>query len=464
MKYISTRGDAPTLGFKDTVLAGLAADGGLYLPESYPQLSAGVIRRMRGKSYAEVAIEVMWPFTGGEIDRATFERLVKEAYATFRHRAVCPLVQIDSNMFVMELFHGPTLAFKDVAMQIIARLMDHILAERDARATIVGATSGDTGGAAIDAFANRERTDMFILFPEGRVSPVQQRQMTSNPAANIHALAIDGNFDDCQALVKEMFNHRSFRQEVQLSGVNSINWARIMAQIVYYFTTAVSLGAPDQKVSFSVPTGNFGDIFAGYVAKLMGLPIDTLVIATNDNDILARTLASGVYEKRGVVKTTSPSMDIQISSNFERLLFEAHERDSTAVRNAMDSLKQQGSFAIAEEPLMQIRTSFGAGRCDVDEVAAEIANIKTDSDYLLDPHTATAVHVGRELGARDVPMVVLGTAHPAKFPDAVEAASGKYPALPYWLSDLMERDEQYVSLSNDLKIVESHILKNTRAA
>ncbi|MEO1749646.1 MAG: threonine synthase, partial [Pseudomonadota bacterium] len=265
-------------------------------------------------------------------------------------------------------------------------------------------------------------------------------------------------------LVKEMFNHQSFRHEVQLSGVNSINWARIMAQIVYYFSTAVSLGAPEQKVSFCVPTGNFGDIFAGYVAKLMGLPIDTLIIATNDNDILARTLASGIYEKRGVVKTTSPSMDIQISSNFERLLFEAHDRDALAVRNAMESLKQQGSFSIDDEALGKIRKAFGASRCDVTQVAAEIANTKSESGYLLDPHTATAANVGRKLGREGVPMVVLGTAHPAKFPDAVKAASGQYPALPTWLGDLMERDEHYVPLPNDLKIVESHILKNTRAA
>ncbi|MEO0543800.1 MAG: threonine synthase [Pseudomonadota bacterium] len=464
MKYISTRGDAPTLGFKDTVLAGLAGDGGLYLPETYPQISMEAIRSMRGKSYADIAKEVMWPFTGGEIDRGVFEQIVDDAYATFRHKAVCPLVQIDSNMFVMELFHGPTLAFKDVAMQLIARLMDHILTERDARATIVGATSGDTGGAAIDAFANRDRTDMFILFPQGRVSPVQQRQMTSNPAKNIHALAIDGNFDDCQALVKAMFNHRSFRDDVQLSGVNSINWARIMAQIVYYFSAAASLGAPDRKVSFCVPTGNFGDIFAGYVAKQMGLPIESLVIATNDNDILARTLETGTYEKRGVVKTSSPSMDIQISSNFERLLFEAYERDAVAVRNAMESLKQQGSFTIAPKPLADIRGSFAAGRCDVDQVADEISNAKAHSDYLLDPHTATAVHVGREKANKEVPMIVLGTAHPAKFPDAVKAASGIYPALPAWLGDLMERDEHFIPLSNDQKMVEEHIYDNTRAA
>ncbi|MEM1377317.1 MAG: threonine synthase [Pseudomonadota bacterium] len=464
MKYISTRGDAPTLGFRDTVLAGLANDGGLYLPQSYPQFPADAIRAMRGKSYADIAIEVMWPFTGGEIDRDVFEQIVRDAYSTFRHDAVCPLVQIDANMFVMELFHGPTLAFKDVAMQLISRLMDHILTERDARATIVGATSGDTGGAAIDAFANRERTDMFILFPEGRVSPVQQRQMTSNPAANIHALAIDGNFDDCQALVKSMFNHTDFRERVKLSGVNSINWARIMAQIVYYFSTAVSLGAPERKVSYSVPTGNFGDIFAGYVAKQMGLPIEMLVIATNDNDILARTMETGTYEMRGVVKTTSPSMDIQISSNFERLLFEVHDRDAVAVRNAMEGLKQNGSFSIADGPLAKIKADFGAGRSDTKQTAEVIGHTDRECGYLLDPHTAIGVHVARDHMRAETPMVVLGTAHPAKFPSAVEDATGHHPALPDWLGDLMEREEHFVPLSNDLKIVETHILDKTRAA
>ena len=316
MRYVSTRGEAPALGFSDTVLAGLARDGGLYVPETWPHFSAAELHSMRGLPYADLAIRVLTPFLGGEIAPAIFEKLVREAYATFRHEAVCPLVQTGHNTFVLELFHGPTLAFKDVAMQLLARLMDHVLSERGERATIVGATSGDTGGAAIEAFAGRERTDIVILFPKGRVSPVQQRQMTTSTAANVHALAIEGNFDDCQGMLKDMFNDHGFRDGVALSGVNSINWARIMAQIVYYFSSALSLGAPDRPVSFTVPTGNFGDIFAGYAAKRMGLPIEQLVIATNDNDILARTLASGEYRMKGVVATTSPSMDIQISSNF----------------------------------------------------------------------------------------------------------------------------------------------------
>jgi threonine synthase len=463
VKYISTRGEAPALGFCDTMLAGLAGDGGLYVPESWPQFGEDTIRAMRGKPYAEIAVQVMWPFVEGEIDRETFETIVRDAYATFRHEAVCPLVQTRPNEFVLELFHGPTLAFKDVAMQLIGRLMDHVLSERDERATIVGATSGDTGGAAIEAFAGRERTDIFILFPEGRVSPVQQRQMTSSTQANVHALAIKGNFDDCQAMLKDMFGHAAFRDAVRLSGVNSINWARIMAQVVYYFTSASSLGAPDRPVSFTVPTGNFGDIFAGYVASRMGLPIERLVIATNDNDILARTLETGAYEMRGVVKTTSPSMDIQVSSNFERLLFDAGDRDPAKVRAAMGQLKQAQRFDVPEQTLSAIRGGFSAGRATMADTAETIRSVWENSGYLLDPHTAAGVHVARAHMIHPTPMVVLGTAHPAKFPAAVEEASGVHPALPAWLSGLMEREERFTVLPSDLKIVEDHILRHARA-
>ncbi|MAW87415.1 MAG: threonine synthase [Phyllobacteriaceae bacterium] len=464
MQYVSTRGNAPVLGFSDALLAGLARDGGLYVPQEWPQFSADDIRAMRGLSYADLAIRVLWPFTGGEIDRDDFEAIVREAYATFRHDAVCPIVQTGGNEFVLELFHGPTLAFKDVAMQLLARLMDHVLAARGERATIVGATSGDTGGAAIDAFAGRERTDIFILFPEGRVSPVQQRQMTTSAAANVHALAIQGNFDDCQNQVKAMFNHHAFRDAMQLSGVNSINWARIMAQIVYYFSSAISLGAPDRPVSFTVPTGNFGDIFAGYGARRMGLPVERLVIATNDNDILARALATGRYEMRGVHATTSPSMDIQISSNFERLLFEAGGRDAGAVRAAMDSLKQSGAFDIAPATLAAIRQDFSAGRSGEAETAATIAAVLERSGYLLDPHSAAGMKVAREHGDPAVPMVVLATAHPAKFPAAVEAACGVTPALPAWLADLMDRKETFTVLPSDQKMLEDHVSRHTRAA
>ncbi len=462
MQYVSTRGEAPVLGFSDAVLAGLARDGGLYVPKEWPHFSAADIRAMRGLPYADIAIRVLTPFLGGEISPEVFERLVREAYATFRHEAVCPLVQIGPDRFVLELFHGPTLAFKDVAMQLLARLMDHILAERGERATIVGATSGDTGGAAIEAFAGRDRTDIFILFPHGRVSPVQQRQMTTQAAANVHALAVEGNFDDCQGLVKDMFNDHRFRDRLSLSGVNSINWARIMAQIVYYFTSALSLGAPDRPVSFTVPTGNFGDIFAGYAAKRMGLPVERLVIATNDNDILARTLASGEYRMNGVVATTSPSMDIQISSNFERLLFEASARDGAAVRGYMASLRQSSGFRIDEPAMRAIRAEFDAGRSTMDETAATIRNTLKASGYLLDPHTATGVHVS-ENAAGTAPMVALGTAHPAKFPDAVRAACGVTPQLPEWLADLMQRHEKFTVLACDLDTVESHISRLSRA-
>ena len=457
MKYISTRGEAPSLGFCDALLAGLGRDGGLYVPAEWPSFTKKEIRAMRGKSYQEIAFTVLTPFIDGEIPDDKFRAMIDEAYATFRHPAIAPIVQTGPNAFIMELFHGSTLAFKDVAMQLLGRLMDYVLTERNERATIVGATSGDTGGAAIDAFAGRDRTDIFILFPHGKVSPVQQRQMTTSTASNVHALAINGNFDDCQSLVKEMFNDVAFRDSVALSGVNSINWARIMAQIVYYFTTALALGGPDRMVSFTVPTGNFGDIFAGYVARQMGLPIDKLVVATNENDILARTLETGRYEMRDVKATTSPSMDIQISSNFERLLFEAYGRDASKVRSAMANLKQSGSFEIEEDALKSIRKVFRAGRASEKDVAKTIAKTLETTGYLLDPHTAIGVFVANKHETSSVPMVTLATAHPAKFPAAVKSASGIDPALPTWLANLMVREERFDVLDAELKAVETFI-------
>ncbi|WP_349957678.1 threonine synthase [Rhizobium sp. ZPR3] len=462
MDYISTRGEAPALGFCDALLAGLARDGGLYVPHEWPVLTKKEIRGFRGKSYQDVAFAVLSPFTNGEIPADVFRGMIDDAYATFRHPAVAPLVQTGPNSFVMELFHGTTLAFKDVAMQLLARLMDYALEKRGQRATIVGATSGDTGGAAIDAFAGRERTDIFILFPHGKVSPVQQRQMTTSTAANVHALAVKGNFDDCQNLVKAMFNDAAFRDKVKLSGVNSINWARIMAQVVYYFTTAVALGGPDRKISFTVPTGNFGDIFAGYVAKRMGLPIERLIIATNENDILARMLKTGRYEMRSVKATTSPSMDIQISSNFERLLFEANGRDASKVRAAMESLKQSNGFSISEEALKLIKKDFRAGRASEKQVAETIRKTLADTGYLLDPHTAIGVFIAGKNERPTSPMVTLATAHPAKFPAAVKSASGIDPALPTWLAGLMTREERFDILDPELKAVESFIGKHTR--
>lgn len=457
VKYISTRGNAPVLGFSDALLAGLAADGGLYVPLEWPHFSKKDIRKMRGKSYQDIAEAVISPFVGGEIEQGALRAMIDEAYASFLHPAVVPLVQTDANVFIMELFHGPTLAFKDVAMQLLARLMDHVLAERGERATIAAATSGDTGGAAIEAFAGRERTDIFVLFPEGKVSPVQQRQMTTAAAANAHAVAVKGNFDDCQNLVKAMFNDRRFRDRVQLSGVNSINWARIMAQTVYYFTAALSLGSPDRKVSFTVPTGNFGDVFAGYVAMKMGLPIAKLIVATNENDILARTLRTGRYEMREVKETTSPSMDIQISSNFERLLFEASGRNAEEVLTSMNGLKQSGAFDVAPETLKGIRKTFKATRASEADVRKTIRVTLDETGYLADPHTAVAIHAAKRNLKADAPMIVLSTAHPAKFPAAVKKASGIDPALPSWLAGLMEREERFDILAAELDAVEAYI-------
>ncbi|WP_310621085.1 threonine synthase [Flexibacterium corallicola] len=464
MRYVSTRGRAPELNFAEVLLAGLASDGGLYVPKEWPKLSLDQIRNMAGKSYETVAFEVIKPFIGDSIPLDELQKMIAEAYAEFSHRTVAPLVQTAPNTFILELFHGPTLAFKDVAMQLLGRLMDYVLGQEGRRATIVGATSGDTGGAAIEAFKGRERIDVTILFPEGRVSAVQQHQMTTSGEENIHALALKGNFDDCQGILKEMFNNPKFRQKVSLAGVNSINWARIVAQVVYYFTSAVALGGPDREVSFTVPTGNFGDIFAGYVAMQMGLPIRNLVIATNTNDILARTLESGSYVTRGVVSTTSPSMDIQVSSNFERLLFETQNRDGSAVQRQMDGLKQSGSFEIPEEALTKIRTKFSAGRASETEISETIKHTIQNSGYLMDPHTAAAMKVANESLEEGVPMVVLSTAHPSKFPDAVEDASNVRPQLPEHLSDLLDREERFTVLPASIQAVEEYVLKNSRAA
>lgn len=463
MRYFSTRGEAPVLGFSDVLLQGLARDGGLYLPETWPEFDAEKIASFAGRPYADVAFEVIQPFVGNEIPSNELRKMIDESYAGFRHEAVTPLVQIAPNAFVLELFHGPTLAFKDVAMQLLGRMMDYVLTDRGLRATIVGATSGDTGGAAIDAFRGRSRTDIFILFPDGRVSPVQRRQMTTPGESNVHALALTGNFDDCQAIIKGMFNNFPFRDRVSLSGVNSINWARILAQIVYYFVSGAALGAPGRPVSFTVPTGNFGDIFAGYAAMRMGLPIEKLVVATNVNDILARALETGRYEMRGVTATTSPSMDIQISSNFERLLSEVCEHDGEAVRRMMNQLSQSGSFTIEDKPLAKMRTRFSAGRCGETQTAATIADTLEQSGYLLDPHTAIGVHVAKTHEQPGVPMVVLGTAHPAKFPDAVEAASGVRPELPEELKPMMNAEERQQVLPAEQAAVERHIEAQARA-
>ncbi len=464
MRYVSTRGQAPVLAFADAVLAGLARDGGLYLPETWPQLAPETIAGFAGKPYHEVAAGVIAPFAAGSIGPDIIARLTRDAYADFGHPAVAPLVQIAPGQFILELFHGPTLAFKDVAMQLLARLMDHILESRGERATIAGATSGDTGGAAIEAFRGSSRVDAFILFPHGRVSDVQRRMMTSPAEGNIHAIAIDGDFDDCQALVKAMFNHHAFRDRVRLAGVNSINWARILAQSVYYFTAAVALGAPRRKVSFCVPTGNFGDIFAGYAAKQMGLPVEKLIIATNANDILRRALETGVYETRGVSATMSPSMDIQVSSNFERLLFEALGRDAPRSAALMASLAQSGRFEIPAAALARIRAEFSAFSASEAAAASAIRDCLAASGYLADPHTAAGLHAACQAAENGTaPMVTLATAHPAKFPDAMQTVTGTRPALPARLAALMGAPERSARLPNDLAAVEAFIERAARA-
>ncbi|MBX9989221.1 threonine synthase [Phreatobacter oligotrophus] len=465
MRYISTRGEAPVLNFPDALLAGLARDGGLYVPETWPTLSPEAIAALSGQPYPEIARRVLAPFVAGSIAEADLSRMIDEAYASFRHPAVTPLVQLSPSEWVLELFHGPTLAFKDCAMQLLGRLMDHVLKARGQRATIVGATSGDTGGAAIEAFKGLDQVDVVILFPDGRVSDVQRRMMTTVDAPNVHAVAIDGTFDDCQAIVKGLFNNHAFRDRVRLSGVNSINWARIVAQVVYYFVAGAALGAPGRAARYVVPTGNFGDVFAGYVAKRMGLPVSELVVATNVNDILERTLRTGRYEVTGVVPTSSPSMDIQVSSNFERLLFDAEGRDAGAVRRMMSGLAQSKSFSIGETALAAIRKEFAAARADEAEVSGTIRATLEEAGYLLDPHTAVGVVAARKVAADPaVPTVVLSTAHPAKFPDAVEAASGVRPALPAWLGDLMTREERIAHLPNAQEAVEAYVLEKTRAA
>ena len=465
MRYVSTRGEAPPLGFVEATLAGLARDGGLYVPAAWPQFEAETIAGFAGRPYAEVAVEVIRPFVGDAIADHDLARMTREAYGGFRHPAIAPLVQFGVNDFVLELFHGPTLAFKDLAMQLLGRLMDHMLTARGERTTIVVATSGDTGGAAVEAFRGRARADLFVLFPQGRISEVQRRMMTTVEAENVHALAIEGTFDDCQAIVKGMFNHHAFRDQARLSGVNSINWARIVAQVVYYFTAAVALGSPRRKVAFTVPTGNFGDVYAGYVARCMGLPIDRLVIATNVNDILARTVATGNYDLREVVPTSSPSMDIQVASNFERLLFDAYGRDGRTVRALMASLAQSGRFALSEQALSGIRAVFSAGRADEGETAATIRTMLRETGHFIDPHTAVGIAVAeKETRDPSIPMVVLGTAHAAKFPAAVEAACGVRPPLPEWLADLDRRPERVTTLPIDQMAVERHILAVSRAA
>ncbi len=460
MHYISTRGTAPALDFEATMLTGLARDGGLYLPGTIPAMPADEIAALAGLPYEDAAFRVMRPFIGDAFTDGEFRGLIAAAYADFGHPARAPLKQLAPGHFLLELFHGPTLAFKDFAMQLIGQLFQASLKRSGERVTIVGATSGDTGSAAIEAFRGLANVDVFILFPHGRVSEVQRRQMTTPADANVHALAIEGDFDTCQALVKDMFNDFAFRDRVRLAGVNSINWARVLAQVVYYFTAAVALGAPHRPVAFTVPTGNFGDVFAGHIARAMGLPIERLVIATNQNDILHRCLATGEYRTEAVLPSISPSMDIQVSSNFERALFEAYGRDGAAVVQLMEELKSTGRFTVSQGALEALRETYASGRVGEAETSATIARTLRATGELLCPHSAVGVAVAEaHLGA--VPMVTLATAHPAKFPDAVEEATGIRPALPARMADLFDRPERVTRLENDRAALQALILERS---
>jgi threonine synthase len=458
MRYISTRGQAPELSFEEAMLTGLARDGGLYLPKTWPTLSEEEIAAFAGLPYEEVAFRVMRPFIGDTFDDDTFRAILARAYAPFGHVARCPVVQSGPNEFVLELHHGPTLAFKDVAMQLIGQMFEVALKRRGESVTIVAATSGDTGSAAMEAFKGLDAVNLFVMYPHGRVSEVQRRQMTTPVEGNVHAIAVEGDFDDCQAVVKAMFNDFEFRDGVRLAAVNSINWARVLAQVVYFFTSAVALGAPGRKVSFSVPTGNFGDIFAGYVAKRMGLPVDRLLIATNRNDILHRTVATGAHVKEGVNPTMSPSMDIQVSSNFERLLFDLYDREGTAIQQLMADLNGKGGFDLSQGAQARLREEFDSARCDEDETAAEIKQSFAETGVLQCPHTATGIKAARDQrGDPATPMVILATAHPAKFPAAVEAATGQHPPLPPRMADLYDREERVTRVPNDLSAIQTLI-------
>ncbi|WP_425045944.1 threonine synthase [Primorskyibacter sp. S87] len=459
MKYISTRGQAPELTFEEAMLTGLARDGGLYVPSDIPQMSSEEIAALSGLPYEEVAFRVMWPFVSDSFSETEFRGAIDRAYAGFGHIARAPLKQLAANHFLLELFHGPTLAFKDFAMQLIGQLFQVALERRGETVTIVGATSGDTGSAAIEAFQGLAAVNVFILYPHGRVSEVQRRQMTTPDAANVHALALDGDFDDCQARLKDMFNDFEFRDGVRLAGVNSINFARVLAQVVYYFSAAVSLGAPDRKVSFTVPTGNFGDIFAGFIAKQMGLPIEKLVVATNQNDILHRCLNGQGYHKGETIPSISPSMDIQVSSNFERALFYAYGQDGNAVGQLMDELKS-GGFEVSQGAMQALHEVYESGRASEAETLATIKSTLLSSAELVCPHTAVGIKVADEVRSADTPMVTLSTAHPAKFPAAVEEASGMHPPLPQRMSDLYDRPERVTRIANDLSTLEDHIRKH----
>ena len=454
MNYISTRGSAPQLGFEGALLAGLATDGGLYVPESWP--TAKVV----GDDYAHCAASITHPFVEGDISFDVYLRLCQAAYSSFRHPDVAPLVQVAPDHYLLELFHGPTLAFKDVALQLLGRLFDHVLAKRGEKVMIVGATSGDTGSAAIDGVKHCDNVDIVILYPRGRVSDVQRRQMTTVDSPNVHCVAIDGTFDDCQDLVKAMFNDEPFRTSNNLSAVNSINWARVMAQTVYYFTALRTLG---RRASFSVPTGNFGNVLAGWIARKMGADVHRLIVGSNSNDILTRFFESREMTMRPVVPTLSPSMDIQVSSNFERLLFEMNGRDGAATKEQLQGFRKTGSFGVADDQFERwIAPVFRSHRCSDDQTVETMRRVFADSGMLIDPHTAVGLAAAMACGESEIPTITLATAHPAKFPEAVERATGRRPSLPEHLADLFTRPERSTDLPNDLATVERFVASKRR--
>jgi threonine synthase len=463
LRYLSTRGENSALAFDDVLLAGLARDGGLYVPESWPRFSDAQWRSLRDRPYHEIAAAVLGPYVGDAIPQNDLAHMCREAYAGFAHPAVAPLKQLDAGLWTMELFHGPTLAFKDYALQLVGKLFDHVLAKRNARVTIVGATSGDTGPAGIAAVAGSKRVNIVMLHPQARTSPVQRRQMTTVLAPNVHNVALEGNFDNCQDAVKAMFGDLQFRDRYRLSAVNSINWARVAAQIVYYVHAALALGAPDRRVSFCVPTGNFGNVLAADAARRMGLPIDRLIVATNRNDIVARTILTGTMALEGVAPTISPSMDIQVSSNFERLVFELAGRDGRATASMMAEFRECGRFAFPQGLQGALAEGFDAGACGEAETLATIASVRKTTGETVDPHTAVAVHVAGRAKSES-PIVVASTAHPAKFPDAVEKATGVRPALPPALADLFEREERVSVLPNDIAKLKEFVAARAGAA
>ena len=464
MKYISTRGNAPELTFEDVLLTGLASDGGLYVPKEVPQFSLEEIESWRDLSYTELAHKVIYPFVEGSVDSESLQTMINEVYNSFGHKAVAPVQQIDHNEYVLELFHGPTLAFKDFALQMLGRLLDYVLERRHEKVVIMGATSGDTGSAAIEGTKACKNVDIFILHPNGKVSDVQRRQMTTVKGDNIYNIAIEGNFDQAQDMVKASFGDQAFlRGERKLVAVNSINWARIMSQIVYYFYSALNLGGPVRPMAYSVPTGNFGDIFAGYMAKKMGLPIEQLIIATNSNDVLHRLMSKNQYEVRPLQHTITPSMDIAVSSNFERLLFDLYDRNGSDLAELMAKMNaKEDVVSLDEAKLAKARELFDSLGVDEDTTVKTMQEVYDETGYLLDPHTAIGVKAARECRRNPrIPMITLGTAHPVKFEDAVKRAGYDMPALPHHLTDLMEREERLTVLPAELDKVQAFIAENT---